>query len=51
MINYIVGIVTAIAAAFLLIWIFRPSFRKWVEQPKYRMLEQDERLRDTPERK
>ena len=33
MINIIVGIVTVIAAGFLLLWILRPSFRKWVEQP------------------
>ena len=45
MINIIVAIVTVIAAGFLLLWIFRPSFRKWVEQPKYTMLENDERFK------
>ena len=45
MINIIVGlIVTVIAAGFLLLWIVRPSFRKWVEQPKYTMLENDRRF-------
>jgi hypothetical protein len=46
MINVIVAIVTLIAAGFLLLWIFRPSFRKWVEQPKYTMLKNDQRFRD-----
>lgn len=50
MINIIVAIVTLIAAAFLLLWIFRPSFRKWVEQPKYTMLEDDQRFRDAAHR-
>jgi hypothetical protein len=49
MINIIVGIVTVIAAGFLLLWIFRPSFRKWVEQPKYTMLENDERFKRAEE--
>lgn len=50
MINVIVGIVTIIAAGFLLLWILRPSFRKWVEQPKYTMLANDKRF-DEHERK
>jgi hypothetical protein len=50
MINIIVGIVTVIAAGFLLLWIFRPSFRKWVEQPKYTMLENDERFKRAEEK-
>ena len=49
MINIIVGIVTVIAAGFLLLWIFRPSFRRWVEQPKYTMLENDERFKRAEE--
>jgi hypothetical protein len=49
MINIIVGIVTVIAAGFLLLWILRPSFRKWVEQPKYTMLENDERFKRAEE--
>ncbi len=44
MINIIVAIVTIIAAGFLLLWILRPSFRKWVEQPKYTMLANDKRF-------
>lgn len=44
MINVIVAIVTLIATGFLLLWIFRPSFRKWVEQPKYTMLDNDRRF-------
>jgi hypothetical protein len=46
MINIIVAIVTLIAAGFLLLWILRPSFRTWVERPKYAMLESDQRFRD-----
>jgi hypothetical protein len=49
MINIIVGIVTVIAAGFLLLWILRPSFRKWVEQPKYTMLDNDERFKRAEE--
>ena len=49
MINIIVAIVTAIAAGFLLLWILRPSFRKWVEQPKYTMLENDRRFKENEE--
>jgi hypothetical protein len=46
MINFIVAIVTLIAAGFLLLWILRPSFRTWVERPKYIMLQNDQRYRD-----
>jgi hypothetical protein len=46
MINIIVAIVTLIAADLLLLWILRPSFRTWVEQPKYTMLKNDQRFRD-----
>jgi len=51
MINIIVAIVTLIAAGFLLLWILRPSFRTWVERPKYVMLESDQRFRDAEKRK
>jgi hypothetical protein len=44
MINIIVGVITAIAAGFLLFWAFRPSFRKWVELPKYKMLKEERRF-------
>ena len=49
MINIIVATVTAIAAGFLLLWIVKPSFRKWVEQPKYTMLENDQRFKEAEE--
>jgi hypothetical protein len=42
MINIIVAIVTLIAAGFLILWILRPSFRNWVERPKYFMLKSEE---------
>ncbi len=51
MINIIVAIVTIIAAGFLLLWILRPSFRKWVEQPKYTMLENDQRFKEAEEKR
>jgi hypothetical protein len=51
MINIIVGIITMIAAVFLLNWILRPSFRKWVEMPKYTMLRNDERFRNADRKK
>lgn len=44
MINIIVGLISAIAAGFLFFWALRPSFRKWVEQPKYRMLKEERRF-------
>jgi hypothetical protein len=44
MINVIVGIITVIAVCFLLIWIWRPSFRKWIEMPKYKMLREERRF-------
>ncbi|WP_263368064.1 hypothetical protein [Edaphobacter bradus] len=46
MINIIVGIITAMAVGFLVFWIFRPSFRRWVELPKYKMLEEERRFSD-----
>lgn len=45
MINAIVIVVTLFALAFVLVWILRPSFRKWVEAPKYTMLEKEEMYR------
>ena len=44
MINVIVGIITVIAVGFLLVWIWRPSFRKSIEMPKYKMLRDEERF-------
>ena len=44
MINVIVGIITAIAVGFLLVWIWRPEFRKWIEMPKYKMLREERRF-------
>ena len=45
MINAIVIIVTSFAFACVLMWILRPSFRKWVEAPKYTMLEKEAQFR------
>lgn len=41
MINVIVSIATALASGFVLLWFLRPSFRKWVEQPKYTIIAYD----------
>jgi hypothetical protein len=45
MINFIVGIVSVFAIGFLLLGIVQPSFRRWVERPKYAVLENDQRLK------
>jgi hypothetical protein len=45
MINIVVSIITLITAGFLILWILRPSFRNWVERPKYTMLQNDQRFR------
>jgi hypothetical protein len=39
-------IATVIAAAFVAVWITRPSFRKWVERPKYTVLQNDQRFKE-----
>jgi hypothetical protein len=44
MINTIVGVITAIAFGVLIFWAFRPVARKWLEFPKYKMLEDDKRF-------
>jgi hypothetical protein len=45
MINWIVAVVTLFAVAFALIWFLVPRFRARVEQPKYRMLANEQRFR------
>jgi hypothetical protein len=47
MINFIVVIVSVFAIGFLVLWILQPSFRTWVERPKYMVLENDQRLNET----
>jgi hypothetical protein len=44
MINMIVFVITALGVMVLLLWAFRPSFREWIERPKYKMLEDDRRF-------
>jgi hypothetical protein len=46
MINLIVGFITAIMFALLLVWWRWPAFRLWVEAPKYSMLRQEHRFDD-----
>jgi len=50
MINVIIGIITAIAVGFLLVWISRPSFRRWIEMPKYKMLREEKRFSEGRQR-
>jgi hypothetical protein len=44
MINLIVGSITALGFIVLVLWAVRPSFREWVELPKYKMLEDERRF-------
>ena len=41
---------TAVVAVFVVVWIVNPEFRRWIEQPKFRMLEQERRF-DTDRKK
>jgi uncharacterized membrane protein YqjE len=45
MINLIVAGVSLLALLFVVLWLFVPRFRNAVEQPKYRMLENERRFR------
>jgi hypothetical protein len=40
MIDIIVWSAIGILAAFTGVWLLRPDLRAWIEQPKYRFLEQ-----------
>jgi hypothetical protein len=51
MMNLIVGIISALAIGFVSLWIFRPSFRKWVERPKYTVLQNDQRFREIEQKR
>ena len=44
MFNLLVTLMSLIAAAFVVVWFLRPDFRRWIEQPKYRLLEQEKRF-------
>jgi hypothetical protein len=50
MINFIVVIISVFAIGFLVLWILQPSFRTWVERPKYMVLENDQRLNETKQK-
>jgi hypothetical protein len=45
-INLIVILISAIMLALLLVWWRWPSFRAWIEAPKYSMLRQERRFDD-----
>jgi hypothetical protein len=42
-INLIVLAITILMAAFVGVWIYFPRLRTWMERPKYRFLEQQQR--------
>jgi hypothetical protein len=43
-VNLIVGFVTLLMAGFLAVWMCFPHLRRWIEEPKYRFLEQQRRF-------
>jgi hypothetical protein len=42
-VNLIVASVTLLMAGFIAVWAFFPHLRRWMEEPKYRFLEQQRR--------
>ena len=46
MINLIVILISVIMLALLMVWWRWPSFRVWIEAPKYSMLRQERRFND-----
>ena len=51
MIDWIVAVVSLFAVAFVVIWFLAPRFRARVEQPKYRMLANEERFKSSTSEK
>lgn len=45
-VNLIVGFVTLLMAGFIAVWLLFPHLRRWIEEPKYRFLEQQRRFPD-----
>ena len=43
-VNLIVGFVTLLMAGFIAVWVFFPYLWRWIEEPKYRFLEQQRRF-------
>ncbi len=43
MFNLLVTLMTLIAAAFVVVWFLRPDFRRWIGEPKYRFLLEQEK--------
>jgi hypothetical protein len=43
-VNLIVGFVTLLMATFIAVWAFFPQLRRWMEEPKYRFLENQRRF-------
>jgi hypothetical protein len=42
--NLIVVAITLLMAGFVLVWIFCPGLRPWMEAPKYRVLDWEQRF-------
>lgn len=47
MIDFIVFSAVGILAAMTIAWLLRPDLRRWIEQPKYKFLEQAIRYDDS----
>jgi hypothetical protein len=45
-VNLIVVAITLLIAGFVLVWACCPGLRSWIEAPKYRVLEWDDRYSD-----
>lgn len=45
-VNLIVLVVTLLMAGFVAVWLFFPRLRGWMEEPKYRFLEEQRRFPD-----
>ena len=43
-INLIVLTVTLLMLGFVVVWVFAPHLRAWLEAPKYRFLERERRF-------
>jgi len=44
MFTLLVAALTGVVVLFVIVWLLRPGFRRWIEAPKYRMLEQERRF-------
>lgn len=50
LVDVIIGIVTALLGGFVTIWALYSQLRPWLEAPKYRVLEWEERFSETEQK-